>query len=127
MIVEGDDIHGDGVNIADRMQALAEPGGVAISGTAYDQVKAKLPVGYASLGRAAGQEHRGAGQGLPRAHGPCRSRQDGRPQPGATSWALSALRPQRCSLPRRWTAWWQPWQRPRPRRTQRVVELDWLG
>ena len=32
------------------MQALAEPGGVAISGTAYDQVKAKLPVGYASLG-----------------------------------------------------------------------------
>ena len=50
VIVEGDDIHGDGVNIADRMQALAEPGGIAISGTAYDQVKAKLPVGYASLG-----------------------------------------------------------------------------
>lgn len=50
VIVEGDDIHGDGVNIADRMQALAEPGGVAISGTAYDHVKAKLPVGYASLG-----------------------------------------------------------------------------
>jgi TolB-like protein/class 3 adenylate cyclase/Flp pilus assembly protein TadD len=50
IIVEGDDIHGDGVNIANRVQALAEPGGVAISGTAYDQVKAKLPVGYASLG-----------------------------------------------------------------------------
>ncbi len=50
VIVEGDDIHGDGVNIADRMQALAEPGGIAISGTAYDHVKAKLPVGYASLG-----------------------------------------------------------------------------
>jgi len=50
ILVEGEDIHGDGVNIADRMQALAEPGGVAISGTAYDQVKAKLPVGYASLG-----------------------------------------------------------------------------
>jgi TolB-like protein/class 3 adenylate cyclase/tetratricopeptide (TPR) repeat protein len=50
VIVEGDDIHGDGVNIADRIQALAEPGGIAISGTAYDQVKAKLPVGYASLG-----------------------------------------------------------------------------
>jgi adenylate cyclase len=50
IIVEGEDIHGDGVNIADRIQALAEPGGVAISGTAYDQVKAKLPVGYASLG-----------------------------------------------------------------------------
>jgi adenylate cyclase len=50
VIVEGADIHGDGVNIADRMQALAEPGGIAISGTAYDHVKAKLPVGYASLG-----------------------------------------------------------------------------
>lgn len=50
IIVEGDDIHGDGVNIADRMQALAEPGGIAISGTAYDQVKSKLPVGFVSLG-----------------------------------------------------------------------------
>ena len=50
VIVEGADIHGDGVNIADRLQALAEPGGIAISGTAYDQVKAKLPVGYAFLG-----------------------------------------------------------------------------
>ncbi len=50
IIVEGEDIHGDSVNIADRIQALAEPGGIAISGTAYDQVKTKLPVGYASLG-----------------------------------------------------------------------------
>lgn len=50
IIVEGDDIHGDGVNIADRIQALAEPGGIAISGTAYDHVKAKLPIGYISLG-----------------------------------------------------------------------------
>ncbi|EHK79393.1 adenylate/guanylate cyclase [Sinorhizobium meliloti CCNWSX0020] len=50
IIVEGDDIHGDGVNIADRVQALAEPGGIAISGTAYDHVKAKVPVGFASLG-----------------------------------------------------------------------------
>ena len=50
IIVEGEDIHGDGVNIADRLQVLAEPGGIAISGTAYDHVKAKVPVGYASLG-----------------------------------------------------------------------------
>jgi TolB-like protein/class 3 adenylate cyclase len=50
IIVEGDDIHGDGVNIADRIQAFAEPGGVAISGAAYDHVKTKLPVGFASLG-----------------------------------------------------------------------------
>jgi adenylate cyclase len=50
VIVEGDDIHGDGVNIADRLQALAEPGGVMISGTTYDHLKGKLDVGYAVLG-----------------------------------------------------------------------------
>ena len=50
VIVEGDDIHGDGVNIADRLQQLADPGGVVISGTAYDQVEKKLDVGYESLG-----------------------------------------------------------------------------
>jgi adenylate cyclase len=38
VIVEGDDIHGNGVNIADRLQAMAKPGGVIVSGTAYDQV-----------------------------------------------------------------------------------------
>src|SRR6185503_18856203 len=42
VIVEGDDIHGDGVNIADRLQQLADPGGVVISGTAYDHVEKKL-------------------------------------------------------------------------------------
>jgi adenylate cyclase len=42
VIVEGDDIHGDGVNIADRLQELADPGGITISGTAYDHVKTKV-------------------------------------------------------------------------------------
>lgn len=50
IIVEGEDIHGDGVNIADRIQSRAEPGGIAISGSTYDQVKSKLPVGFLSLG-----------------------------------------------------------------------------
>lgn len=50
IIVEGDDIHGDGVNIADRIQALAVPGGIAISGSAYDHTKGKLPIGFTSLG-----------------------------------------------------------------------------
>jgi class 3 adenylate cyclase len=78
IIVEGEDIHGDGVNIADRMQALANPGGIAISGTAYDQVKAKLPVGYASLGEQRVKSNRRACAGLSRADRPCLSRQDGR-------------------------------------------------
>ncbi|MDK1493104.1 adenylate/guanylate cyclase domain-containing protein [Sinorhizobium sp. 7-81] len=50
VIVEGDDIHGDGVNIAARLEALAEPGGIAISGSAYDQLRTKLAVGFLSLG-----------------------------------------------------------------------------
>ena len=51
IMVEGDDIHGDGVNIAARMQTLAKPGGIAISGTTYDQVKTKLDLHYVSLGK----------------------------------------------------------------------------
>ncbi|HXV23257.1 MAG TPA: tetratricopeptide repeat protein [Alphaproteobacteria bacterium] len=50
VIIDGEDRHGDGVNIAARLQGLAERGGILISGTAYDQVKAKVPVGYAYLG-----------------------------------------------------------------------------
>jgi adenylate cyclase len=50
VIVEGDDIHGDGVNIADRLQELADPGGISISGAAYDHVKTKVDVDYAYLG-----------------------------------------------------------------------------
>jgi adenylate cyclase len=50
VIVEGEDIHGDGVNIAARMQALADPGGIAISGTTYDQAKGKVPFHFLPLG-----------------------------------------------------------------------------
>jgi class 3 adenylate cyclase/pimeloyl-ACP methyl ester carboxylesterase len=50
VIVEGEDIYGDGVNVAARIQALAVPGGVYVSGGVYDQVRGKLPVGYDFLG-----------------------------------------------------------------------------
>ena len=50
VMVEGDDIYGDGVNIAARLQELAEPGGVLISGSVYEQVRNKLPVGFDCLG-----------------------------------------------------------------------------
>jgi class 3 adenylate cyclase len=50
VIVERDDIYGDDVNIAARLQALAEPGGILISGTVFDQVKNKLSLGFESLG-----------------------------------------------------------------------------
>ncbi len=46
VIEERDRIYGDGVNIAARIEALAEEGGICLSGTAYDQVKNKLPFRY---------------------------------------------------------------------------------
>jgi adenylate cyclase len=51
VMVEGSDIYGDGVNIAARLQELAEPGGVVVSGTVYDQVHNKLSVGFDCLGQ----------------------------------------------------------------------------
>ncbi|RVB77447.1 MULTISPECIES: tetratricopeptide repeat protein [unclassified Mesorhizobium] len=50
IIVEGDDIYGDGVNIAARLQAIAEPGGICISGTAFDHAVHKVDVGFADIG-----------------------------------------------------------------------------
>jgi adenylate cyclase len=50
VIVEGDDLYGDGVNIAARLEGIAERGGVCISRQAYDQVQNKLALGYRSLG-----------------------------------------------------------------------------
>ena len=50
IVDEGDRIYGDGVNIAARLESLAESGGICISGTAFDQVKGKLEVGYKYLG-----------------------------------------------------------------------------
>ncbi len=50
VIVEGDDIHGDGVNIAARLEGQAEAGGICLSGDAYRQAKGKVEVGFEDLG-----------------------------------------------------------------------------
>jgi adenylate cyclase len=51
VMVDGSDIFGDGVNIAARLQELAEPGGVVISASVYDQVHNKLSLGFDCLGQ----------------------------------------------------------------------------
>jgi len=50
VMVEGGDLYGDGVNIAARLEGIAEPGGILISGSAYDQVKGKVDAGFDDLG-----------------------------------------------------------------------------
>jgi adenylate cyclase len=50
VVEEGERIYGNGVNIAARIESLAEGGGISISGTAYDQIGKKLPLGYEYLG-----------------------------------------------------------------------------
>ena len=51
VIVEGERIYGDGVNIAARLEGLAEGGGICISGTVYDHIENKLAFDYESLGQ----------------------------------------------------------------------------
>jgi adenylate cyclase len=53
VIVDGDDLYGDGVNIAARIEALSDPGGVFVSRTVYDHVRDRLPFLFEDLG-----EHR---------------------------------------------------------------------
>jgi adenylate cyclase len=50
VVVEGERLYGDGVNIAARLEALAEGGGICIAGTVYDQVENKLSLGYEYVG-----------------------------------------------------------------------------
>jgi adenylate cyclase len=51
VLVEGDDIHGDGVNVAARLEALADPGDILVSGIVYEIVQAKVPYGFDDLGQ----------------------------------------------------------------------------
>ena len=50
VIVEDDNLYGDGVNIAARLEATAEPGGICVSGKFYDEVRRKLDLSFVSMG-----------------------------------------------------------------------------
>jgi len=51
VMLDGDDLYGEGVNIAARLQEVAEPGGIAVSASVYEQVKNKLVIGFDYLGK----------------------------------------------------------------------------
>ena len=50
VVVEGSDLYGEGVNIAARLEGIAEPGGIVVSGTAYDHIRNRVKVGFDDLG-----------------------------------------------------------------------------
>jgi adenylate cyclase len=50
VMVDGSDIYGEGVNVAARLESLAEPGGICISGTVFEQVRKKLDIGFDFIG-----------------------------------------------------------------------------
>ncbi|HKV54052.1 MAG TPA: adenylate/guanylate cyclase domain-containing protein, partial [Candidatus Binataceae bacterium] len=53
VMVEGEQIYGDGVNIAARLESLAEPGGICVSNTVHENVRSKLPLSFQDLGNQA--------------------------------------------------------------------------
>src|ERR1700731_561959 len=53
IIIDGDDIFGDGVNVAARLETLADPGGIMVSGVVHDQVRDKLSFNFEDLGEQA--------------------------------------------------------------------------
>ena len=50
VVIDGDDIQGDGVNVAARLEGLAEPGGICISGAVHDQVRDRLDLAFEDMG-----------------------------------------------------------------------------
>lgn len=59
VVIDGDDIHGDGVNMAARLEALSEPGGICISANVHDQVRDRTGFTFEDLGERRVKEHDG--------------------------------------------------------------------
>src|ERR1700720_1865484 len=73
VVVKNDDLLGDGVNVAARLETIAEPGGICISSSVYDQITGKLDLGFQDIGEQALKNisrpirvYRVSGTGVPR-------------------------------------------------------------
>ena len=74
-------IYGDGINVAARLEGIAEAGGICISSKVYEEINGRVDLAYRGHRRAAAQEYRAAGSRLSRAPG--RHRDGGGPRAGA--------------------------------------------
>ena len=66
VVVEGNDLYGDGINIAARLEQLAEPGGILVSGSVRDFVSNKVDISFENAGLQNSEEHHHAGTMLAR-------------------------------------------------------------
>jgi len=92
VVVDGDDLLGDGVNIAARLETLAEPGAICISEDAYRQLRGKIDIAAQDLGAAA-QEHQRAGSRLRRPRTRADGAQGHERSPGQGEATATLLRP----------------------------------
>jgi adenylate cyclase len=111
VIVEGNDLFGDGINVAARLEGLAQPGGICISGNVFDQVKNKLSIGFENIGPQKVKNIAEPVQTFRVIPGPV-SAQGTRPIPATwkrwrtpvTAAAVVAIVAMAGAI-----AWWQPW------------------
>jgi adenylate cyclase len=100
VMVDGDDIYGDGVNVAARLQEMAEPGGILISGQVYDQVRNKLPIGFELIGDQQVKNIETPIVSYRVTHGPDGSRPEGSASAAPQARPAAAVRPRARRLPR---------------------------
>ena len=75
IVVEDGDIFGDGVNVAARLEGIAEPGGICVSARVQEDAAGRLDLDFEDIGEPAAEEHRAAGAGVsgpPNPHPPRR-------------------------------------------------------
>ena len=103
VMVEDDNLYGDGVNVAARLEGVAEAGGICISGSTYQQVKDKLSVGFEDIGL---QRVKNMTQPVPAFRivpGPASSAATKRWRMPAIAAAVVVI------IAAGGLAWWQPW------------------
>ncbi len=115
VIVSEAEVHGDGVNVAVRLESIAEPGGVCISSSVFDQISGKLNLGFIDIGEQNLKNiarpiraYRFAGPVPPMVPGPTKPAEPARRRGGVPSWAWGAAALVLVAAATAWQAGWLP-------------------